>query len=145
MKFLIRRRDPRREEVVTRSGGIYLKPIGQERGETGGGLAIKSEVIKKHNIKLLETPFRKGFVGPMPNISRRLHRMKLKGTRLGKPCILGQDLEHSNPEFSEYYSRTFGTRGILGRWNFYKRHGNRRNKKEYYRGSDYLERKKNDS
>jgi glycosyltransferase involved in cell wall biosynthesis len=139
IKFLIRKRDSLRKEVVTKSGGVYLKPIGRERGETGAGLAVKNKVIKKYNIKLLETPFRKGYVGPMPNISRRLCRMKLKGTRLGKPCILAQDPEYSNPEFSEYYSRTFGTRGILGRWNFYKKHGIRRNKKEYYKGSDYLE------
>lgn len=142
MKFMTRRRDPRCEEAVTRSGGIYLKALGREKGETGAALATRNEIIRKHNIKLVETPFRKGFIGPMPNISRRLCRMKLKGTRLGKPCFLTQDPEHSNPEFSEYYFRTFNERGILGRWNFYKRHGSIRNKKEYYRGSDYLERKK---
>jgi len=142
IKFLTRKRDSQREEAVTKNGGIYLRPIGRERGETGGAHAIRNEIIRKYNIKLLETPFRKGFIGPMPNISRRLFGMKLKGTRLGKPCILAQDPEYSNPEFSEYYSRTFGTRGILGRWDFYKKHGIRRNKKEYYRGSDYLERKK---
>lgn len=145
IKFLIRKRDPRREETVTKSGGIYLKALGREKGETGAALAIRNEIIRKHNIKLVETPFRKGFIGPMPNISRRLHRMKLKGTRLGKPCFLAQDPEHSNPEFNEYYFRTFSERGILGRWNFYKRHGSRRNKKEYYKGTNYLERKENDS
>jgi len=145
MKFMTRKRDLRCEETVTKNGGIYLKALGRERGQTGAALAIRNEIIKKHNIKLVETPFRKDFIGPMPNISRKLCRMKLKGTRLGKPCFLIQDPEHSNPEFSEYYSRTFSERGILPRWNFYKEHGSLRNKREYYRGSDYLERKENDS
>jgi len=142
IKFLVRKRDPRRIETKTKSGGVYLKSIGRERGETGGALAVRSSIAKKRNIKLLETPFKKGYIGPMPNISKKLSRMKLEGTWLGKPCVLAQDPEYSNPKFAEYYSRTFGTRGILGRWNFYKKYGIRRDKVAYYEGTSYLEEKK---
>jgi len=144
-----------RVEVKTKHGGTYMKLVRSkntsrrdkkryakvlEKGwEYGAGIAIKKEIVDKFRIRLVEKPFSKDFVGPIPVLNKRLFELDLKVVKLGKPCILSQNSGFLNPEYREYYKTTFGKRGITKRLKLYEKHGHIKDPEQYYKGTDYLE------
>ena len=144
-----------RVEVKTKHGGTYMKLVSenirnkgryikvQKKGwEYGAGIALKKSVIDRLNIKLDERLFSRNFVGPIPELNKRLFRKGLKAVKLGKPCILVQDNDFLNPKYKEYYETLFAGRGIMKLLNLYKMYGHIRDPEQYYKGTNYLERVK---
>jgi len=141
-----------RVEVKTKHGGTYMKlvrskNIGKKRyirvlkrgWEYGSGITLKKSVIDRLNIKLDERPFSRNFVGPAPELNKRLFKLGLKAIKLGKPCILSQNSDFLNPKYKEYYETTFGKRGITKRLKIYKKYGHIKDPEQYYKGTNYLE------
>lgn len=147
-----------RVETKTKHGGTYMKLVRSKNisrrsrkryakvlkkgWEYGGGIMIKKKVVDRFKIRLLEKPFSKNFVGPIPVLNRRLFKLGLKVVKLGKPCILLQDSDFLNPKYKKYYETTFSKRGVTKRLKVYKKYGYLRNPEQYYKGTDYLERAK---
>jgi glycosyltransferase involved in cell wall biosynthesis len=91
-------------------------------------------ILSKHyskGMKPLNRPFSKGYVGPGPSFHRMLLKNKLRGVRIGHPGFIPRDPEYSNPEFLDYYDKTFKIRGLTNvlttrrGWEYSgRRHGN---------------------
>lgn len=125
----------------TKNGGSYLEQTlrNKKKYVTATGPILKKVLRNKYNIRVSEGPFTKGYTGPSTSFYSALHRHKLRGVRLNKPCILLQDSDYNNPIFKSYYDTTFKTRGMEKALNFYKKRGRFKNIKKYYEGTTYLE------
>lgn len=121
------------------NGGFYVVDVGGWKlgYPFGGGLAVKRHLITKHKIQFSEehtTWLRKSIYSA---VFQRLHRLNLKWIELGKPCILTQDCEFTNPEYEAYYARRFEKSRNKNRLARLKREGYTTNPDAYYEGSGY--------
>jgi len=125
----------------TKNGGFYLKQVlrKKKKYDVGAAPALKKSLVDKYNIRVSEIPFRKGSTGPGPSFYNQLYKLKLKGVRLDKPCILLQDSEYNNSLYKKYYDNTFKGRGIEKVLNIYKKRGYVKSLTKYYEGTNYLD------
>jgi len=105
----------------------------------GTGLAIKRGIVNEKKLQFSSRPFSPKAKSPFSLMCADLIRLELKKLELDKPCALEQDSEFNNPEYKEYYWKTFGQRAKLNRWERLKREGYTKFPEEYYAGSGYLE------
>lgn len=132
----------------TKNGGSFVTRKGKwPKGYPfGGGLAIKRSLIRKKDISFAEDrrTWLKGSIYTL--VCARLASKGLKCVELGKPCILFQDCEFSNPEYEEYYYRRFalGKRGtspsydhLARRFDRLRKNSYTSNPEAYYKGSGY--------
>jgi len=113
----------------------------------GGGLAIKKHLVAAYGLKFREGKDVWDGVSIYTEFGKDAHKAGLKFSHLGKPCILNQDCEFANPEYADYYKKTFGYAGRVGSSKLYSeipkwkslqiRGGEIQNPDEYYKGSDY--------
>lgn len=123
----------------TSKGGSYVvDSVDWEMGYPfGGGLAVKRSLVFKHKIQFSEertTWLRRSIYS---DIFRRLHELHLKWIELGKPCILSQDCEFTNPEYASYYASRFEKCHNKKRFARLKRQGYTTDPDAYYEGSGY--------
>ena len=126
---------------TTKTGGAYIQPR-LKRGkkfESGAATIIRHSLVKKHKIELKEITFRKGSTGPGPPFYKLLFALSLKGVRLGKPCLLLQDVFYEGN--TEYYKEVYSRRGMMKVLKIYKEKGYVKNPRKYYEGTNYLERR----
>ena len=134
----------KKERKRTKHGGFYMEDVlprieTDRRFEVGTGLAIKKELVEKHNIRFSPAIFTPKTKSPFSLMCADLIRLKLKKIELGKPCALEQDSEFNNPKYKDYYWKTFGQRAKLRTWERLKKMGYTKFPEEYYAGSGYLE------
>lgn len=111
-------RYPNRKFKTTESGGSYMT-MGWER-EVGAGFSIKTSFLK--GVQFAERPTKQ-----YASIRQKIKNLKFEDPIcLRKPCILEQDCEFDNPNFKEYYLKTFQQKGKkksfksrLSNWGFY--------------------------
>ena len=98
---------------TTPSGkGCYVPTV-----ELAGNVFIRSEHFL-NGFKWSEVPWGKGRIGPMPQFHQLLRNgvgeaAPLKGATLAAPGMIARQPEYTNPDFIEYYNKTFGERVML--------------------------------
>jgi len=141
LEGLVRNKVARGIPKKTKNGGSYLEQTLRKKKKyvTATGPILKKALRDKYNIRVSEVPFSEGRTGPSNSFYSALHRHKLRGVRLNKPCILLQDSDYNNPLYKNYYEKTFKERDIQHVLRFYKNRGRFKNIKKYYEGTTYLE------
>lgn len=97
--------------------GRQVIPVGRGKGllphpevQIGGGLAIRHNVVKKHNIRFQE----KWHGVTMGSIYSVFHaeakQLRLKWIEQYKPCVLTQNCEFDSPQYKKYYDSFFDGR-----------------------------------
>lgn len=132
----------------TKNGGSFVVKEGKWRlgYPFGGGLAVRRRTIFRYNIWFVEKRAiflrRSIYTG----VCSRLHKLGLHCIELGKPCLLFQDSEFSNPAYSEYYKARFGIDGSrmdskytdkVRKFKLLKKNNYTANPEAYYEGSGY--------
>ena len=79
--------------------------------ELAGNTFLRSEHFLK-GLRWSTVPWGKGRIGPMPEFHKMLQR-NLKGATLATPGFHARQPEYTNPEYIEYYNKTFGERTML--------------------------------
>jgi len=129
---------------IKNSGTYYKK---NKTNWYGAGLSIKKKIVDLYNLRFIEgnEPWTGGSI--YTHFGKRIHKLGLKIVHLGKPCILTQDCQFSNPKYMDYYNEVFNyierTGGKIAFKNISKyeslrlRGGYIDNPDEYYKDSDY--------
>jgi glycosyltransferase involved in cell wall biosynthesis len=128
-----------------KNGGVYY--LKHKTNWYGAGLAIKKSIVDKYNLRFVEgnEPWTGGSI--YSHFGRFTNKLGLQIIHQAKPCILTQDCQYSNPEYSDYYKKVFSYKHRRGGKLAYKdtskfeslriRGGHIDNPDEYYEGSGY--------
>ena len=112
MISLVRPAKEKHKEITTSGKGHYIKTQ-----EMAACTFLRSEHFLK-GFKWSIVPWGKGRIGPMPEFHQRLKRGfkgqdSLRGATLATPGFIVRRCEYTNPEFIEYYNKTFSERTML--------------------------------
>ena len=123
---------------TTKTGGKYSEALQYKRKgfSLNAALAIQRNLVLKHAIKIDERHFSKTFTGPGVSFFKKMAKLKLKGARLEKPCVLLQ-----MPDIHDkYYDETYGKRGLQKSLKKLRNgHTSYIDIEKYYEGTNYLE------